>query len=62
MSTDSRADSFASFFNTATKGFTPHCWQLQVALDGLPDVLPVPTGLGKTEIALAWAWRRAPAL
>lgn len=57
MSTDPRADSFTSFFNAATRGFTPYCWQLQVALDGLPDVLPVPTGLGKTEVALAWAWR-----
>lgn len=57
MSADSRADSFTAFFSTATRGFTPHRWQLQVALDGLPHVLPVPTGLGKTEIALAWAWR-----
>ncbi len=47
---------FPSFFKTAT-GFTPYDWQVQVALDGLPDVLPVPTGLGKTEVALAWAWR-----
>lgn len=57
MATDSRADSFTSFFKTATGGFTPYRWQLQVGLDGLPDVLPVPTGLGKTEVALAWAWR-----
>ncbi len=35
----------------------PYAWQLQIAVDGLPDVLPVPTGLGKTEVALAWAWR-----
>jgi len=55
--TDPRADNFTGFFETATRGFTPYGWQLQVALDGLPDVLPVPTGLGKTEIALAWAWR-----
>jgi CRISPR-associated endonuclease/helicase Cas3 len=45
------------FFRTATEGFTAYGWQLHVALDGLPDVLPVPTGLGKTEVALAWAWR-----
>src|SRR5690606_37524832 len=32
-------------------------WQVEVALNGLPDVLPIPTGLGKTEVALAWAWR-----
>jgi CRISPR-associated endonuclease/helicase Cas3 len=55
--TDPRAVSFTDFFRTATDGFTPYDWQLQVAVDGLPDVLPVPTGLGKTEIALAWAWR-----
>jgi CRISPR-associated endonuclease/helicase Cas3 len=35
----------------------PYDWQLQVAITGLPDVLAVPTGLGKTEVALAWAWR-----
>ncbi len=56
-STDHRAASFTAFFRTATNGLTPYDWQLQVAVDGLPDVLPVPTGLGKTEIALAWAWR-----
>ncbi|MCW5889582.1 MAG: DEAD/DEAH box helicase [bacterium] len=55
--TDSRADNFTAFFKTATGGFTPYDWQLQVAVDGLPDVLRVPTGLGKTEVALAWAWR-----
>lgn len=55
----SREDSFKSFFGAATGGFEPYNWQRQVALDGLPDVLPIPTGLGKTEGAvLAWAWRR----
>ncbi len=53
----SRSESFAAFFSTATNGFTPYQWQIQVALDGLPEVLPVPTGLGKTEVTLAWAWR-----
>src|SRR4051812_2271305 len=56
--TDPRAISFSDFFKVATGNFTPYRWQVQVALDGLPDVLPVPTGLGKTEVALAWAWRR----
>jgi CRISPR-associated endonuclease/helicase Cas3 len=50
--------SFEEFFSNATGGFAPYRWQLLVATDGLPDVLPVPTGLGKTEVALAWAWRR----
>ncbi len=49
--------SFDEFFADAT-GFSPYHWQRLVALDGLPDVLPVPTGLGKTEVVLAWAWRR----
>ncbi|MGH7270330.1 MAG: DEAD/DEAH box helicase, partial [Polyangiaceae bacterium] len=58
MATESREANFKSFFATATGGFQPYRWQLQIALDGLPEVLPVPTGLGKTEVALAWAWRR----
>lgn len=57
MASNSREESFTDFFRTATGGFTRYGWQLQVAVDGLPDVLPVPTGLGKTEVALAWAWR-----
>ena len=57
MAGSSREESFTDFFKTATGGFTPYGWQLQVAVDGLPDVLPIPTGLGKTEVALAWAWR-----
>lgn len=57
VANDSREDSFREFFELATNGFAPYRWQLQVAVDGLPDVLPVPTGLGKTEVALAWAWR-----
>lgn len=52
-----RETSFRAFFESATGGFTSYAWQIHVALDGLPDVLPVPTGLGKTEVALAWAWR-----
>jgi CRISPR-associated endonuclease/helicase Cas3 len=37
----------------------PYDWQVRIAVDGLPDVLPIPTGLGKTEGAvLGWAWRR----
>lgn len=57
VASDPREDSFKEFFKLATNGFAPYSWQLQVAVDGLPDVLPVPTGLGKTEVALAWAWR-----
>ncbi len=57
MTSDPREDSFKEFFELATNGFAPYGWQLQVAIDGLPDVLLVPAGLGKTEVALAWAWR-----
>lgn len=57
MNDTDRKKSFSEFFETATGCLQPYCWQTQVALDGLPDVLPVPTGLGKTEVALAWAWR-----
>lgn len=57
MTTENREAGFRFFFAAATGGLRPYDWQLQVALDGLPDVLSVPTGLGKTEIALAWAWR-----
>ncbi len=40
----------------------PYDWQLRVAVEGLPEVLPIPTGLGKTEGAvLAWAWRKLEA-
>lgn len=49
---------FESFFRDAT-GFSPYEWQISLALDGLPEVLTVPTGLGKTEGAvLSWAWRQ----
>ncbi|WP_424666822.1 type I-G CRISPR-associated helicase/endonuclease Cas3g [Candidatus Binatus sp.] len=54
------AGPFRAFFQDAT-GFTPYNWQTQVATENerLPEVLPVPTGLGKTEgVTLAWAWRR----
>jgi CRISPR-associated endonuclease/helicase Cas3 len=49
---------FDAYFRIAT-GFGPMPWQCEVASDGLPEVLSVPTGLGKTEGAvLAWSWRR----
>jgi CRISPR-associated endonuclease/helicase Cas3 len=48
---------FSDFFAIATGGCTAYDWQELVAREGFPDVLSVPTGLGKTEVALAWAWR-----
>jgi hypothetical protein len=46
----SRDDQFSEWFAIATGGLKPYRWQAEVALNGLPDVLPVPTGLGKTEV------------
>ncbi len=51
--------SYRAFFRAATGFEAPHLWQEEIALEGLPEVLSVPAGLGKTEgAALAWAWRR----
>ena len=49
---------FVDFFREAT-GHNPYPYQSRLAADGLPDVLRVDTGCGKTEAAgLAWLWRR----
>lgn len=49
--------SYEEFFRRAT-GFQAYAWQKHLAESGFPDVLPVPTGLGKTEgVVLAWLWR-----
>src|SRR5690554_575946 len=53
----SKEGQFPEWFEIATGGLKPYRWQLKVALNGLPDVPPIPTGLGKTEVVLAWAWR-----
>jgi CRISPR-associated endonuclease/helicase Cas3 len=52
---------FESFFRAATGGTAPYRYQTRLAeLAELPDVLDVPTGLGKTAaVVLAWLWRRA---
>jgi CRISPR-associated endonuclease/helicase Cas3 len=52
-------EQFRQFFRAATASFNPYIWQVKAAVEGLPETLPVPTGLGKTEgSVLAWAWRR----
>lgn len=49
---------FREFFRLAT-GQEPYEYQCQVAEDGLPEVLEVPTGTGKTHGVLAgWLYRR----
>lgn len=40
-------------------GFRPYDFQRRIAREGLPDLLRVPTGAGKTAAAvLGWLWRR----
>jgi CRISPR-associated endonuclease/helicase Cas3 len=57
-SLSARENDFVKFFREAT-GFRPYSWQICVAIEGIPEILPIPTGLGKTEgSVLAWAWRR----
>lgn len=47
---------FDEFFSSAT-GLPPHPFQRRLAAEGLPLVLEVPPGSGKTAIVLAWLWR-----
>jgi CRISPR-associated endonuclease/helicase Cas3 len=55
---DDGEEPFRQFFHAATGGSIPYRWQVRAAVHGLPEVLPIPTGLGKTEgSVLAWAWR-----
>lgn len=51
---------FDSWVGVATGGARPHGYQSRIAEQGLPDVLRVPTGTGKTLAAvLPWLYRRA---
>lgn len=55
---DSVVMSFADFFLKAT-GSAPYDYQVRLAEEGVPEVLCVPTGSGKTAGAvIAWLWRR----
>jgi len=62
--TASEAERFRNWFHQAT-GYSPYHYQTRLATDyegGLPSLLHVPTGLGKTAAAvLAWLWRRREA-
>ena len=50
---------FTSWVSVATGGARPHGYQSRLAEQGLPDVLRVPTGTGKTLAAvLPWLYRR----
>lgn len=53
--------SFDAFFRKATErggvAQAPYPYQRRLAADGLPPVLEVPTGAGKTAIVMAWLYR-----
>jgi len=61
-----REEKFRAFFKTATReeesqeGHKPYPFQIRLALaDELPELIDIPTGLGKTDaVVLAWLWRR----
>ena len=48
---------FDALFREAT-GYRPYGYQARIARDGLPNIVPAPTGAGKTGVILAWLWRR----
>ena len=44
---------------SAATGFEPYDFQRRVAEEGLPELLRIPTGCGKTEaVGLGWLYRR----
>lgn len=51
--------SFVDFFSDATLGNIPFPYQEQLGAGSWPDVLDIPTGMGKTAgVILAWAFKR----
>jgi len=50
---------YCDFFRRATGKAEPYPYQRKLAQDPWPDLLDVPTGMGKTAAAtLAWLWKR----
>jgi len=59
MPVSAASPKFASLVDQATSGAVPYPYQERLAEVGLPDVLRVPTGAGKTMAAvLPWLYRR----
>ncbi len=66
MNEGTRGEDFISFFRRATKdedhkeGIEPFPYQVRLAIEKeLPEMLNIPTGLGKTAaVVLSWIWRR----
>ena len=62
----SQVEGFREFFRTATyddnssQGHKPYPFQTRLATaKELPELIDIPTGLGKTDaVVLAWLWRR----
>lgn len=51
-------DTYPSFFHRATD-CDPYPYQVRMGTEAWPDILDVPTGLGKTAaISVAWLWKR----
>jgi CRISPR-associated endonuclease/helicase Cas3 len=50
---------FDDLVASATGGYAPYAYQRRIAAEGLPEVLSIPTGAGKTAPAiLPWLYRR----
>jgi CRISPR-associated endonuclease/helicase Cas3 len=50
---------YVRFFSRATALREPYAYQRRLATDPWPNLLDVPTGMGKTAaVALAWLWKR----
>lgn len=50
---------YHDFFRQATRKLVPYSYQQQLAEGEWPDLLDVPTGMGKTAaVTLAWLWKR----
>lgn len=53
-----RASGYSEFFQRVT-GFHPFPYQHRLGMEAWPQVLDVPTGLGKTAaVVVAWLWKR----